>query len=107
MQMNDRWPCAPKEQVEQVVRQIWKWALEIVEKKGNNVVIESPEKESPEKESPEKVQYQRNATEVKKFTPSEEQSANSNHEFELQVDHILEQGQQRNRRPPDLYGEWK
>ena len=75
---------------------------EIVEKKGNNVVIESPEKESPEK-----VQYQRNATEVKKFTPSEEQSANSNHEFELQVDHILEQGQQRNRRPADLYGEWE
>ena len=44
---------------------------QIVEKKGNGVVIQSPEK----------VQYQRNVTEVKKFTPTEEQSANSNHEL--------------------------
>lgn len=32
---------------------------EIIEKKGNSVVVQSPEK----------VQYQRNVTEVKKFTP--------------------------------------
>ena len=40
---------------------------QIFEKKGNSVV----------KQSPEKVQYKRNVTEVKKFTPKEEQSANS------------------------------
>ena len=49
---------------------------EIVEKKGNSVVIQSPEK----------VQYQRNVKEVKKFTPREEQSANSDHQLELQED---------------------
>ena len=46
---------------------------EIVEKKGNSVVIQSPEK----------VQYQRNVTEVKTFTPREEQGANSDHQLEL------------------------
>ena len=70
---------------------------EIVEKKGNSVVIQSPEK----------VQYQRNVTEVKKFTPREEQSANSDHQLELQEDNELEQRPQRDRRPPDRYGEWE
>ena len=70
---------------------------EIVEKKGNSVVIQSPEK----------VQYQRNVTEVKKFTPREEQSANSDHQLELQEDNELKQRPQRDRRPPDRYGEWK
>ena len=39
----------------------------IVEKKGNSVVIQSPEK----------VQYQKSVKEVKKFTPRVEQSVNS------------------------------
>ena len=42
-------------------------------------------------QSREKVQYQRNVTEVKKFTPREEQSANSDHQLELQEDNELEQ----------------
>ena len=58
---------------------------EIVEKKGNSVVIQSPEK----------VQYQRNVTEVKKFTPREEQRANSDHQLGLQEDNELEQRPQR------------
>ena len=70
---------------------------EIVEKKGNSVVIQSPEK----------VQYQRNVTEVKKFTPREEQSANSDRQLELLEDNELEQRPQRDRRPPDRYGEWE
>ena len=70
---------------------------EIVEKKGNSVVIQSPEK----------VQYQRNVTEVKKFTPRAEQSANSDHQLELQEDNELEQRPQRDRRPPDRYGKWE
>ena len=63
---------------------------EIVEKKGNSVVIQSPEK----------VQYQRNVTEVKTFSPREKQSANSDHQLELQEDNELEQRPQRDRRPP-------
>ncbi|XP_022795609.1 uncharacterized protein K02A2.6-like [Stylophora pistillata] len=47
---------------------------EIIEKKGNSVVAQSPEK----------VQYQRNVTEVKKFTPRDEQCVDSDHQFELQ-----------------------
>ena len=39
----------------------------IVEKKGNSVVIQSPEK----------VQYQKSVKEVKKFAPRVEQSVNS------------------------------
>ena len=70
---------------------------EIVEKKGNSVVIQSPEK----------VQYQRNVTEVKKFTPREEQSVNSDHQLELLEDNELQQRPQRDRRPPDRYGEWE
>ena len=70
---------------------------EIVEKKGNGVVIQSPEK----------GQYQRNVTEVKKFTPRAEQSANSDHQLELQEDNELEQRPQRDRRPPDRYGKWE
>ena len=70
---------------------------EIVEKKGNCVVIQSPEK----------VQYQRNVTEVKKFTPREEQSVNSDHQLELLEDNELQQRPQRDRRPPDRYGEWE
>lgn len=70
---------------------------EIVEKKGNSVVVQSPEK----------VQYQRNVTEVKKFTPREEQSASSDLEFELQEDNELERRPQRERHPPDRYGEWE
>ena len=70
---------------------------EIVEKKGNSVVIQSPEK----------VQYQRNVTEVKKFTPREEQSVNSDRPLELLEDNELEQRPQRDRRPPDRYGEWE
>ena len=70
---------------------------EIVEKKGNSVVIQSPQK----------VQYQRNVTEVKKFTPREEQSANSDRQLELLEDNELEQRPQRDRRPPDRYGEWE
>ena len=58
---------------------------EIVEKKVNSVVIQSPEK----------GQYQRNVTEVKKFTPREEQSVNSDHQLELQEDNELEQRPQR------------
>ena len=46
---------------------------EIVEKKGNSVVIHSPEK----------IQYQRNVTEVNKFTPREEKSVNSDRQLEL------------------------
>ena len=60
--------------------------FEIVEKKDNSVVIQSREK----------VQYQRNVTEVKKFTlREEEQSANSDHQLELQEDNELEQRPQR------------
>ena len=70
---------------------------EIVEKKGNSVVVQSPEK----------VQYQRNVTEVKKFTPREEQSASSDLESELQEDNELERRPQRERHPPDRYGEWE
>ena len=70
---------------------------QIFEKKGNSVVIQSPEK----------VQYQRNVTEVKKFTPREEQSVNSDHQLELQEDKELEQRPQRDRRPSDRYGEWE
>ena len=70
---------------------------EIVEKKVNSVVIQSPEK----------VQYQRNVTEVKKFTRREEQSVNSDHQLELQEDNELEQRPQRDRLPPDRYGEWE
>ena len=69
---------------------------EIVEK-GNSVVIQSPEK----------VQYQRNVTEVKKFIPREEQSANSDRQLELLEDNELEQRPQWDRRPPDRYGEWE
>ena len=71
--------------------------FEIVEKKDNSVVIQSREK----------VQYQRNVTEVKKFTLREEQSANSDHQLELQEDNELEQRPQRDRSPPDRYGEWE
>ena len=72
--------------------------FEIVEKKDNSVVIQSREK----------VQYQRNVTEVKKFTlREEEQSANSDHQLELQEDNELEQRPQRDRSPPDRYGEWE
>lgn len=70
---------------------------EIVEKKGNSVVIQSPEK----------VQYQRNVTEVNKFTPREKQSANGDHELELQEDNELEQRPQRDKRPSDRCGEWE
>ena len=70
---------------------------EIVEKKCNSVGIQSPEK----------VQYQRNATEVKKFIPREEQIANSEHQLELQEDNELEQRPQQDRHPPDRYGEWE
>ena len=58
-------------------------------------------------QSSEKLQYQRNVTEVKKFTPREEQSANSDQQLELQEDNELEQRSQQGRRPPDRYGEWK
>ena len=58
-------------------------------------------------QSPEKVQYQRSITEVKKFTPREDQIANSNHELELQEDNELEQRLQRDMRPPDRYGGWE
>ena len=44
---------------------------------------------------------------MKKFTPRKEQSANSDHELELQEDSELEKRPQRNRRPPDRYGEWE
>lgn len=70
---------------------------EIIEKKGNSVVVQSPEK----------VQYQRNVTEVKKFTPRDEQCVDSDHQFELQEDNELEQRPQRDRHPPDRYGEWE
>ncbi|XP_022792295.1 uncharacterized protein LOC111331444 [Stylophora pistillata] len=66
---------------------------EIIEKKGNSVVVQSPEK----------VQYQRNVTEVKKFTPRDEQCVDSDHQFELQEDNELEQRPQRDRHPPDHY----
>ena len=58
-------------------------------------------------QSPEKVQYRRNVTEVKKFTPKEEQSANSDHQLELQEGNELEQRPQWDRHPPDRYGEWE
>lgn len=58
-------------------------------------------------QSPEKVQYQRNVTEVKKFTPRDEQCVDSDHQFELQEDNELEQRPQRDRHPPDRYGEWE
>ena len=58
-------------------------------------------------QSLEKIQYQRNVTEVKKFTPREEQSANSDHQLELHGGNELERRPQRDRRPPDGYGKWE
>ena len=65
---------------------------EIVEKKGNSVVIQSPEK----------IQYRKNVTEVRKFTPREEQSANGDHQLELQEGNELEQRPQRDRSPGQI-----
>ncbi len=56
-------------------------------------------------QSPKKVQHQRNVTEVKKFIPREEQSARSDHEFELQEDNELEIKPQWNTRTQDRFGE--
>ncbi|PFX17108.1 Vacuolar protein sorting-associated protein 26B-B [Stylophora pistillata] len=65
--------------------------------KGNSVVVQSLEK----------VQYQRNVTEVKKFTFSDEQCVeqcvDSDHQFELQEDNELEQRPQREKKTPDRY----
>lgn len=74
---------------------------EIVERKGNSVVIQSPQKSQ-------KGQYHRNVTEVKKFNTREEQpDKSSDHEEEPPVDHHdMERRPQRNRHPPDRYGEW-
>ena len=60
-------------------------------------------------QSPEKVQYRRNVTEVKNFNHRDKQSANStsDHQLELLEDNELEQRPQRDRRPPDRYGEWE
>ena len=74
---------------------------EIAERKGNSVVIQSPQKSQ-------KGQYHRNVTEVKKVNTREEQpDKSSDHEEEPPVDHHdMERRPQRNRHPPDRYGEW-
>ena len=54
---------------------------EIVQRNGNGVVIQSPQKSQ-------KGQYHRNVTEVKKFNTREEQTdKSSDHEEEPPVDH--------------------
>ena len=59
-------------------------------------------------EMSQKGQYHRNVTEVKKFNTREEQpDKSSDHEEEPPVDHHdMERRPQRNRHPPDRYGEW-
>ena len=65
------------------------------------MVIQSPQKSQ-------KGQYHRNVKEVKKFNTREEQpDKSSDHEEEPPVDHHdMERRPQRNRHPPDRYGEW-